>query len=237
MIEILSENDKIDVAEPNQYLTACSTPSYDSYRLNDEYAAYLYQNNSPAAKNTAGKGVDSRGSSPSAAVSVNAASGWKKLTGKEKESVVAVLDTGVNTSHEDLKNVLWNNPGNIGLKGKHGYNFLADNTDISDPAGHGTHCGKYSLGRGCIFFAAKRTGLLSAGYNVYSSAKRGEIMLELLLMTYKDMFGEDFPIADFAGTPEIDVINILYDCVRNNLPYDPNRTIKAEITDAPGLNK
>ena len=36
-------------------------------------------------------------------------------------------------------------------------------------------------------------------------------MLELLLMTYKDMFGEDFPIADFAGTPEIDVINILYD--------------------------
>lgn len=140
MIEILSENDKIDVAEPNQYLTACSTPSYDSYRLNDEYAAYLYQNNSPAAKNTAGKSVDSRGSSPSAAVSVNAASGWKKLTGKEKESVVAVLDTGVNTSHEDLKNVLWNNPGNIGLKGKHGYNFLADNTDISDPAGHGTHC-------------------------------------------------------------------------------------------------
>lgn len=97
--------------------------------------------------------------------------------------------------------------------------------------------GKYSLGRGCIFFAAERTGLLSAGYNVYSSAKRGEIMLELLLMTYKDMFGEDFPIADFAGTPEIDVINILYDCVRNNLPYDPNRTIKAEITDAPGLNK
>ena len=140
MIEILSENDKIDVAEPNQYLTACSTPSYDSYRLNDEYAAYLYQNNSPAAKNTAGKSVDSRGSSPSAAVSVNAASGWKKLTGKEKESVVAVLDTGVNTSHEDLKNVLWNNPGNIGLKGKHGYNFLSDNTDISDPAGHGTHC-------------------------------------------------------------------------------------------------
>ena len=56
-------------------------------------------------------------------------------------------------------------------------------------------------------------------------------------MTYKDMFGEDFPIADFAGTPEIDVLNILYDCVRNNLPYDPNRTIKAEITDAPGLNK
>ena len=80
-------------------------------------------------------------------------------------------------------------------------------------------------------------GLLSAGYNVYSSTKRGKKMLELLLMTYKDMFGEDFPIAEFAGTPEIDVINILYDCVRNNLPYDPNRTIKAEITDAPGLNK
>ena len=54
-------------------------------------------------------------------------------------------------------------------------------------------------------------------------------------MTYKDMFGEDFPIASFEGHQEIEVINIIYDCVKNNEPYDPNRPVKAHITNAPGL--
>jgi hypothetical protein len=49
------------------------------------------------------------------------------------------------------------------------------------------------------------------------------------------MFGEDFPIASFAGRPEIEVINIIYDCTINNTPYDPNRPVKERITSAPGL--
>ncbi len=60
-------------------------------------------------------------------------------------------------------------------------------------------------------------------------------MLELLLFTYKDMFGTDFPLADVAGKPEYEVINILYDCVSNNLPFDPNRKAELRITDAPGM--
>lgn len=42
--------------------------------------------------------------------------------------VVAVLDTGIDTNHPDLKN-------NI----VPGYNFVDDNTDVSDQCGHGTH--------------------------------------------------------------------------------------------------
>ena len=60
-------------------------------------------------------------------------------------------------------------------------------------------------------------------------------MLELLLFTYRDMFGEDFPLAAVAGRPEYEVINILYDCVLNNLPYDPARKAELRITDAPGM--
>ena len=60
-------------------------------------------------------------------------------------------------------------------------------------------------------------------------------MLELLLMQYKDMFGADFPLKDFAGRQEYEVINILYDCVLNNLPYDPARKVELRITDAPGM--
>jgi len=62
-------------------------------------------------------------------------------------------------------------------------------------------------------------------------------MLELLLFTYQDMFGEAFPLAEFAGKEEFEVINILYDCVSNNLPYDPNRKVEFRITDAPGMKK
>ena len=60
-------------------------------------------------------------------------------------------------------------------------------------------------------------------------------MLELLLFQYKDMFGEDFPLELFAGEPEIDVINTLYECVSNNKLYETGMQVEARITDAPGL--
>lgn len=44
-------------------------------------------------------------------------------------------------------------------------------------------------------------------------------MLEMLLMQYEDIFGEAFPLADFEDKSEIDVINILYECVQNNVAY------------------
>ena len=62
-------------------------------------------------------------------------------------------------------------------------------------------------------------------------------MLELLLLQYRELFDEDFPLAEFAGKQEIEVINILYDCVLNSLPYDPERKITPRITEAPGVKK
>lgn len=59
----------------------------------------------------------------------------KKSNFKSKTVVVAVIDSGIDTLHEDLKEVLWNNPGEIPGNGKdddkngyiddvHGWNFL-----------------------------------------------------------------------------------------------------------------
>ena len=59
-------------------------------------------------------------------------------------------------------------------------------------------------------------------------------MLEVLLFQYKDMFGEDFPLVDFKDAREIDVINIVYDCVANNRRYEEGRPVKTRILDAPG---
>ena len=73
-----------------------------------------------------------------AAVRAQAASGAK--------TIVAVLDDGVDSAHEDLSAALWENPGNLpgvpGSAGSHGYDFVAGDDDPQPEAGdeHGTHC-------------------------------------------------------------------------------------------------
>lgn len=73
-------------------------------------------------------------------LSLNAPDAWSLLAGGRDEAVVAVIDTGINVNHEDLKNVLWTNPGNLGLPGEHGFNTQENNSVLTDLEGHGTHC-------------------------------------------------------------------------------------------------
>lgn len=59
---------------------------------------------------------------------------WSISKGSRK-IVVAVIDTGADVNHEDLKNNLWSHP----ITGAHGWNFVSDNADLTDNHGHGTH--------------------------------------------------------------------------------------------------
>ena len=81
------------------------------------------------------------------------------ITQGSKAIVVAVIDTGLDIRHEDLTKNLWINPGESGLdkngkkkssNGKdddnngyiddiHGWNFVANNSSLTDNHGHGTH--------------------------------------------------------------------------------------------------
>ncbi len=81
------------------------------------------------------------------------------LSKNELVPVVAVIDTGVDIQHPILKDQIWNNPGETGsdrygrnkannnidddsngyIDDVHGWNFLANNNNISDHIGHGTH--------------------------------------------------------------------------------------------------
>jgi len=65
--------------------------------------------------------------------------------------VVAVIDTGVDYTHEDLAANMWANPGEIPDNGVdddgngyvddlYGYNFAYDDNDPMDRYGHGSHC-------------------------------------------------------------------------------------------------
>lgn len=70
-----------------------------------------------------------------------------------KNIVVAVLDSGTNTNHLDLKDHLWK--GFIDTDGDempdtyvNGWNFVSNNFDITDDYGHGTHCAGIVCGDG-----------------------------------------------------------------------------------------
>ena len=64
---------------------------------------------------------------------------WNMVRGSD--NVVAVVDTGVNYRHPDLKDNMWVNPyKSKGLKGKYGYDFISGDDDPADENGHGTHC-------------------------------------------------------------------------------------------------
>ena len=72
---------------------------------------------------------------------IKADEAWK-LGYTGKNVVVAVLDSGVNTDHTDLKDHLWN--GNA----QHGYNVVNPGSAPVDDRSHGTHCAGIVCGDG-----------------------------------------------------------------------------------------
>ena len=63
---------------------------------------------------------------------------WSKVTGSD--NVVAVVDTGVDYTHEDLAGNMWKNDKYPKLRGKYGFDFAYGDDDPMDENGHGTHC-------------------------------------------------------------------------------------------------
>lgn len=59
-------------------------------------------------------------------------------------------------------------------------------------------------------------------------------MLEVLLLTYKNQFGTEFPLVQFEGMREIDLINLLYTCLQDNKPYHEGMRVDERVNGAPG---
>lgn len=81
---------------------------------------------------------------------IRAPEAWDVTTGTD-EIVVAVIDTGIRYTHEDLVDNIWSNPleiaengidddGNGYIDDVRGWDFVYDDNDPMDGHSHGTHC-------------------------------------------------------------------------------------------------
>ena len=116
MVEAYRRNPDVEFAEPNYLLRVSVTP-------NDTLFQYQY-----ALSNT-GQTIGSLPGSPKgqARADIRATAGWEESKGRP-EVVIAVIDSGLDLAHPDLKNKVLNS----------GRDFVNNDFDASDDHGHGT---------------------------------------------------------------------------------------------------
>lgn len=123
LVEKLKKRDDVTYAEPNYRIKASGVSD-------DAYADYQWALDNQG-QNGGTEGLD-----------INADTSVLKKDADSKERVIALVDTGIDYTHEDLKNVVWNNPfaNTNKLRGQHGYDFINYDADPLDDNGHGSHC-------------------------------------------------------------------------------------------------
>jgi subtilisin family serine protease len=143
---------------------------------------------------------------------IDAPEAWN-ITCGSADVVVAVIDTGVDYTHQDLMANIWTNSGEIPGNGidddgngyiddVHGWDFVNSDNDPNDDYGHGTHCagtiaavGNNAKGIAGVSWNAKIMPL-KAG----SADGRFTLAAQLEAFSYAKRMGADVISCSFGGT-------------------------------------
>lgn len=136
-VKSLNENPMVEIAEPNFI-----------YRINKAPSDPMYAQ-------TWGLGnigqADPKNQVGVAGIDINAERAWDIQTGT-REKIIAVIDTGIDHTHPDLKDNMWQNEaeaaGTAGVDDDnngvvddiYGYNAITGTGNAKDDQGHGSHC-------------------------------------------------------------------------------------------------
>ena len=138
LIEVLESDDRVAYAEPNYLLQISETPPSDP----------LFENLWGLHNTGQTGGTDD--------ADIDALEAWE-ISGGSRDVIIAVIDTGIDVDHEDLKDNLWTNPqecprgvgncvadgidddGNGYVDDFHGINAITNSGALLDDYGHGTH--------------------------------------------------------------------------------------------------
>ena len=108
-------------------------------------------------------------------VDIRAVRAWNTTEGS-RSVVVAVIDTGVDVSHRDLKANIWRDPASSST---YGWNFVVDQPNPTDEHGHGTHIagiiGSIADSKNGVSGVAHRVSIMPVKY--YSDANPGQVNL------------------------------------------------------------
>lgn len=203
-IDELNALDEVDYAQPN-YLYYLD---YDECIPNDTYYSKQYQLPKIGAEYVWAKNIDC------------------------SDVLVAIIDSGVKTDHEDLADNIWTNSGEIPNDGidndgngriddYYGWNFFDDNNIVEDTYGHGTHVagivsaatnnekGIASLARNARLMPLKiinaKTGTTTSKItnSISYAAQNGADIINLSLGTSPDKPNDTFLKNSIAYNPDI----------------------------------
>jgi len=150
---------------------------------------------------------------------IDAPEAWDVCTGSS-DIIVAVVDTGVDYNHRDLRSNVWVNEAELtGIEGVdddengyvddiRGYNFVYNNSDPIDDHGHGTHCagiiaaeGNNGLDVAGVCWKAKVMALKFLG-----SRGEGSTADAVLALHYAVANGADVISNSWGGDSESDLL-------------------------------
>lgn len=138
---------------------------------------------------------------------------WNKPKVTTKRSVIAILDTGVDTEHPDLQANIWTNEaeangaeeqdddGNGFADDVHGWDFVNQTANVRDFNGHGTHCAGIAaaVGNNGIGITGANPDALIMPIAVMQSDGTGDVATIIKGIDYATANGADVLSMSFGG--------------------------------------
>ena len=198
-IEKVKTLPEVEYAEPNYVVYALSADEgSDMYDTTDEVASYTSEPLFPQQWGTVAMGLPQLWAYP-------------KIT--NKRPVIAILDTGVDITHPDLKDNIWKNVLEIdGSEGEdddnngfaddlYGYDFVNNTGRLGDWNGHGTHCAGIAaaVGNNGIGVAGANPDALIMPITVMQSDGTGDVATIIKGIDYAAANGADVISMSIGG--------------------------------------